>query len=320
MRFVKRSLLLILVATWTSSFAFAQTLLIGNKGEDTVSFVDLTTGQERARTRTGPMPHEIAVSPDGREAAIVAHGGTTIDIFDIRTARRTKQIDISPNAGPHGIVWLRSGNIVATAERSKSVVIADPRSGTVSSVPTNQLGSHMLAVSPDQGTAYVANILSGTVSIIDIRRQEKVGDIAVGGNPEGIAVTRDGKSLWVGDNSGARLRVIDIESRSTKVTLPTDSVAIRIAISPDGKTAVASNMMTGTLSLFDVKRRQALRSIRVSGDTKAMQVTVAFSRTGRRVFVAETGHDTIAEADLGSGRVVRRIAAGRNGDGLGVAP
>ena len=63
------------------------TLLIGNKGENTVSFVDLATGRELGRAATGPMPHEIAVSPDGRQAAVVAYGGRTIDIFDVAHAR-----------------------------------------------------------------------------------------------------------------------------------------------------------------------------------------------------------------------------------------
>ncbi len=55
--------------------AAAGTLLIGNKGEDTLSFVDLATGRELGRVATGKAPHEIAVSPDGRQAAVVAYGG-----------------------------------------------------------------------------------------------------------------------------------------------------------------------------------------------------------------------------------------------------
>ena len=59
------------------------TLLVGNKGEDTLSFIDLAGGAERGRAATGRMPHEIALSPDGRQAAVVAYGGSTIDLFDI---------------------------------------------------------------------------------------------------------------------------------------------------------------------------------------------------------------------------------------------
>ena len=70
----------------------ADTLLIGNKGENTVSFVDLESGQERARVSTGSAPHEIAISPNGKQAAVVAYGGTTLDIFDVRKAALVKRI------------------------------------------------------------------------------------------------------------------------------------------------------------------------------------------------------------------------------------
>lgn len=48
------------------TIASAETLLIGNKGENTVSIIDLASGAERARLETGSAPHEIAVSPNGR--------------------------------------------------------------------------------------------------------------------------------------------------------------------------------------------------------------------------------------------------------------
>lgn len=309
-----------LLAALVAAPSPADVLLIGNKGEDTVSFVDLASGRECARVATGSQPHEIALSPDGRQAAVVAYGGTTIDLFDVAAARLVRRIDLSPAAGPHGIVWLRNGAIAVTAERSRSVELVDPRSGTVRSIPLGQAGTHMLAVSPDQRTAYAANIMAGTVSVIDLSKGEKVTDIAIGGYPEGLAVTRDGKQLWVGDDSGPRLRVIDLATRQAIDTLALDSAAFRVAISPDGRTAVTSNLSTGTLNRFDAATRRPLPPIRVSGDPRAMQVTLAFSRDGRRLYVAETMKDTIAEVDMASGKVLRRIAAGRNGDGLAIAP
>lgn len=300
--------------------AAAETLLIGNKGEDTVSFVDLATGEQRARIATGKAPHEIAISPDGKQAAVVAYGGTSIDIFDVRRAALVKRIDLAPNAAPHGIIWLRSGRILVAAEKSKTVAIIDPRRGKVEAISTDQAGSHMLAVSPDQKHAYVANIGSGTVSVINLSKKVKMADIAVGGYPEAIAITRDGRQLWVGDHAKPHVRVVDLVTRKIIDTLPTDSFAIRIAISPDGKTAVTSNMATGTLNLFDVMSREPLRTITVSGTSKAVQVTIAFSREGKHLFVAETGHSVIAEVDLANGTVLRRINAGKNGDGLGIAP
>jgi YVTN family beta-propeller protein len=298
----------------------AQMLLVGNKGEDTVSFVDFRTGNECARVPTGKAPHEIALSPDGRRAAVVAYGGTTVDIFDIASARLAKRIDIAPNDGPHGIAWVSANRIVLAADRSNSVVILDPRRGSFRSVVTGQKGSHMLVVSPDRRLAYTANILSGTISVIDLARGAKLRDIAIGGNPEGIAITRDGQQLWVGDNSGPRVRVVDLAGDRIVATLPTDSVAFRVGISPDGTRAVTSNLVSGTINLFDVATRQPLRSIRVSGSPAAMQVTLAFADEGRSVLVAETAHNTVAQVDLETGSLLRRFTAGKNGDGLAVSP
>src|SRR5688572_4669337 len=150
-------------------------LLVGNKGENSLSFIDLASGRELGRRpTTGPMPHEIAISPDGRQAAVVAYGGHTIDIFDVASRERLRSIDLSPNQGPHGIAWLEDGRILATTERSQSLTIVDTRAGdAVSAVATGQQGTHMVAVSPDRRRAYTANIGSGTVSRSEERRVGK---------------------------------------------------------------------------------------------------------------------------------------------------
>jgi YVTN family beta-propeller protein len=297
------------------------TLLIGNKGENTVSFVDLASGRELGRSATGRMPHEIAVSPDGRQAAVVAYGGRTIDIFDIASRTRVRTIDLSPNEGPHGIVWLSDGRILATAERSQSLAIVDTRRGdSVSAISTGQQGTHMVAVSPDARRAYTANIGSGTVSVLDLAAGTKLADIAVGGNPEGIALTPDGRTLWVGDLQRARVQAFDAESRERLAELRTGPVPIRVVASPDGRWIVTSNLGCGCLTVIDARTRAVVREIAVAGTEASRQVTLIFSGDGRRLYAAETGRDRIAEIDLDSGRVLRRLPAGAQGDGLAIAP
>ena len=303
-------------AAWPAQ---AGILLIGNKGEDTLSLVDLASGQECARLPSGKAPHEIAVSPDGRRAAVVGYGAATIDIFDLARARLVRRIDLGPNAGPHGIAWIGRNRILTATDRGNSLVRLDPRTGAYSALPTGQRGSHMLAISPDRRRAYVSNILSGTVSVFDLKRWTKLPDIAVGGNPEGLAITPDGAALWVGDNSGPRVRVVDLASQVIAATLPADSIAIRLAVSPDGGMVVASNFLSGSLTVYDARAPRLLRSIPVSGERQAMQVTLAWSGTPGRILVAETGRNEIAEVDLNANRVLRRIRAGKNGDGLAIA-
>jgi len=295
-------------------------LLVGNKGEDTVSFVDLATGKELGRSPTGRMPHEIAISPDGKQAAVVAYGGTTIDLFDVATRAKIKTIDLSPNEGPHGIAWLRDGRIVVTTERSQSVAVVDPVAGTVSStIKTDQQGTHMVAVTSDGTTAYTANIAAGTATVIDLAGGRKLRDIAVGGRPEGIALSRDELVLWVGDLEGSRVQAFDTDTFDRLAEVKTGAVPIRVAASPDGRWIVTSNFAAGGLTVIDVATRKHVRDIELSGSQEAGQVTILFSPDGSKLYAAETGRDTIAEVELATGKVLRRLPAGKNGDGLAIA-
>lgn len=301
--------------------AAAGTLLIGNKGEDTLSFVALTDGRELGRAATGEDPHEIAVSPDGRQAAVVAYGGRTIDIFDVESRVKLRTIDLSPNQGPHGLVWLRDGRLIVTTERSRSLTIVETgRGDRVSSIATGEDGTHMVAVAPDGRRAFTANIGSGTVSVLDLAAGRKLRDIAVGGRPEGIALTPDGRTLWVGDLEGARVQAFDAATFERLGEVATGAVPIRVLASPDGRWIVTSNLGDGSLSVIDARTRRLVRTIVVSGAREAAQVTILFSADGRLVYAAETGRNRVAEVDFATGRVLRRLPAGVAGDGLAIAP
>ncbi|SBV34229.1 conserved exported protein of unknown function [uncultured Sphingopyxis sp.] len=299
--------------------AAAETLLVGNKGEDTLSVIALDSGAELARLPTGKMPHEIAISPDGKQAAVVAYGGTTIDVFDVEKRAKLRTIDLSPNRRPHGLLWLSDGRLVATAEGSESVAVIAP-GGALTSIATGQKGTHMIVVAPDNRTAYTANIGSGTVSVLDLVAGRKLRDLAVGGKPEGLALTKGGHELWVGDLDAPRVSIWDTQAGEKIAELPVDPVAIRVLASPDGKLVATSNIASGTISLFDAGTRAPLKTIKVSGDAAKDQVTLLFSPDSKWLYAAETGHDKVAEIDVASGEVLRRIAAGKQGDGLAIAP
>lgn len=316
---MRRTLATALAALLLAAPAGAETLLIGNKGEDTLSLVALGSGAELVRLPTGRMPHEIAVSPDGKQAAVVAYGGTTIDVFDVAARTKVKTIDLSPNQRPHGLLWLADGRLVATTEGSESVAAVAP-DGTVTSIATGQKGTHMVVVAPDNRTAYTANIGSGTVSVLDLQAGVKLRDLTIGGKPEGLALAKGGRELWVGDLDAPRVTVWDTASGAKVDEKAVDPVAIRVLASPDGRLIATSNIGKGTISLFDAETRAPVKTIAVSEGDAARQVTLLFSADSKRLYAAETGVDKVAEIDVASGKVLRRIAAGKQGDGLAIAP
>src|SRR3546814_13417961 len=99
----------------------------------------------------------------------------------------------------------------------------------------------MVAISPDKSRAYTANITDGTVSVIDLAAGRKLRDIAVGGEPEGIALEKGGRELWVGDRQGARVRAFDTASFERRAEEKTGPTPNRVEGSTDGSWVVTAN-------------------------------------------------------------------------------
>lgn len=294
-------------------------LLVGNKGENTVSFINLETGEEIARKPvSGDQPHEIASSPDGSQFAVVNYGDNDIDIFDVATRTRLKTIDLGSNRRPHGLIWLDDDRILATTEASQTIVIVD-KDRDVRSIKTHRRGTHMLAVSPDASLAFTADMGSGTVTRIELETGDVISAKA-GAEPEGIAITPDGQEVWVSSRGDDRVRIYAADTLEKLATIEVGRFPLRIILSPDGRYAVTSDLRDGALSVIDTDSRKVVRTIPVSGSQQSGQVTLLFSDDGARIYAAETGTNTVAEVDFDSGTVLRRFSVGTRGDGLAIVP
>src|SRR3546814_3271164 len=100
----------------------------------------------------------------------------------------------------------------------------------------------MVAIYPDKSRAYTANIPDGTVSVSDLAAGRKLRDIAVGGEPEGIALAKGGREMWVGDLQGARVQALDTASLERLAEVKTGPKQIRVAGSHDGRWVVKTNL------------------------------------------------------------------------------
>ena len=314
--------------------AHPEYLLVGNKGDDSISFINLETGREIARRPvSAKAPHEIAVTPSGQFAAVVNYGSAAIDVFNIAFKSIETTIDLGENANPHGIVALKDGGFIATTEGGKSVVLLAPDhdfskfgSGpcptynwTVSAIPTGQDGTHMVALSPDESLAFTANLGSGSISQINLK-SKKVKSVPAGKEVEGIAVTKDGKEVWASVRGEDKVIVYEAASLTQIADIPVGKFPLRIIISPDGRHMVTSNLMDGSVSVINVATKQVERTIRISGVRETGQVTLLFSADGTRLYAAETGINKIVEIDFETGALIGRLSAGSQGDGLAIAP
>ncbi len=300
-------------------------LFIANKRGNTLTKIDLQTGETLLDLPSCTNPHELATSPDGEHVALGCYGGTTIDIFKTDTLDKIKSIDLGENARPHGIVWHEDGDIFATAEGRRSIFwIGNPLGeAQLQEYGTAKEGSHMLAVAPDTRWAWTTDLSSKTVTRIDLRGSADPLSVTVGEEPEGIALSPDGNSLWVSARGSDQAFELDPVTMKVRRSLKTGRFPLRLAIRPQGDVAVTSDLRDGSLTVIDLKTAKVVRTIAVSTPEQAQdrfQVTILWSDDGERVYVAETASNTVAEVDFKNGEVLRRLKAGEGGDGLAILP
>lgn len=334
---MKSPLLLALALLFAASSGDARTLVVANKSADTVSLIDLASGREVATLPTGKAPHEVAISADGRRAAITNYGsreapGSSLTLLDLAGRRVEKTIDLGEHRRPHGVVWSADGRgLWVTAEGSKALLEVDVAEGKVRrALPTAMEVSHMVAVTAAGDRAFVANIRSGNVTALDLASGQVLAQIATGDGAEGIGVDPGGEELWVSNRAVDTLTVLGARDLARRAELPAPGFPIRLAFTPDAARVLVSAAKSGRLLVFDRRERRAVGEVAFAekaagGEGRLMTgfgdspvpIGVVVDATGRFAYVAMSNADRIAEIDLARLAVVRTLTAGREPDGMG---
>lgn len=304
--------------------AQAATLLVLNKEDATLSLIDPATGNSLGTVPTGPNPHEVEVTPDGRTAVVSNYGlqqpgGNSLSVIDIAARRERAHVELGELRRPHGLA--ASGqHVYFTAEDSKHVGRLDTSSGKVDwHFPTNQERTHMVVASPDGATLFTANVNSNSVSIIargaDGAARQTV--VAVGTGPEGMDLTRDGRQLWVANSQGGNVSIIDVASRSVVKTFDIGTRrSNRLKFTPDGALALVSDLTAGELVVVDVKSQAVKTRLPIGRGASGILVVP----DGSRAYVASANERKLAVVDLKSLAVTGQIATGGGPDGMAWVP
>ncbi len=295
------------------------TLVVVNKGEATASVIDVRTGETVTKLPTGPGPHELAMSSDGRWAVVTDYGGNTLTVIDVARVTVDRTIDLGQYNRPHGIAYLPGDSLVAvTSEATQTVVIVRVADGeTVGTVTTGQGGSHMLAVVGSGRTIYTGNIQPGTVSELDVARGERTRNFTVPDQPEAITVSGDGREVWVGSNSEGKVSVLDPTTGSVRTVLEGFEWPYRILLTPNGRLVIIPDMGRNEVRIVDRSTGQERHIIDMPG---AGPQGVTLAGDPQYLFLSLSRQDRVAVIDLESGEIVRYISTGEGPDGIGWSP
>lgn len=331
-------IMLLAVLGMANGLAQTGTLIVLNKSDHTATLIDVASRNVMGTVPTGTAPHEVAVSPDGKTAVVANYGtretpGNTLSVIDIPTKKKLKDIDLGDYKRPHGIVWMKDHTVVVTVEANRAVLLVDVQSGKVlNAIETDQNVSHMVVLTPDQAKAFIANIGSGSTTVIDLKEKRRIANIETGAGAEGIDLSPDGREVWVTNRSANTVSVIDVATLKVAATLESKAFPIRIKFTPDGKHALVSNAQSGEVAVFDAQTKKEVRRIkmefspvndadkRLFGNqfgTSPVPVGILIEPSGRYAYVANTQADVVTVIDLKDWKIADRLTAGKEPDGLG---
>ncbi len=305
-------------------------LLVLSKGNLTLSVVDPSNLHVIAHMPSGPDPHEVIASSDGRFAYVSNYGSNNfITVVDLTEQKTLPAIDLGPLHSPHGLAYV-GGKLWFTAEGAKVIGSYDPATKKVDWIMgTGQNRTHMLYVFDDLKRIITSNVASATMTFLDKGnatvgrgpgpgRGNPQGDwdetvVAVGRGAEGFDVAPGGKELWAANAQDGTISIVDIASKKVTQTLAADVMgANRLKFTPDGKLVLVSTLNGSDVSVFDAATRNVVKRVKVGRGAAGIQM----QPDGARAFIGCTPDDYVAIIDLKSLTVTGHIDAGKQPDGL----
>jgi YVTN family beta-propeller protein len=295
----------------------SKALLILSKGDNTLAIVDPVSLKVVARMPSGPDPHEVIASADGKFAYISNYGGgkyNTLTVIDLVEQKALPPVDLGALRGPHGLDFAGS-KVWFTAEAAKAIGSYDPASKKIDWVlGTGQNRTHMIFVSEDLKRIVTSNMSSASMTIIEKSTadwDETV--IPVGRGAEGFDVSPNGKEIWVANAQDGTVSIIDSTSKKVVQTLSANVVgANRLKFTPDGKTVFISTLRGPDLTIIDAASRGVGKRLKIGQGAAGIQM----QPDGLRAYVACTPDSYVAIIDLKTLEVTGHIDAGKQPDGM----
>jgi YVTN family beta-propeller protein len=309
------------IGTFLVTVAIAQTssILALSKDEHTVAIVDPATLQVLAKLPSGPDPHEIIASDDGRLAFISNYGGldsnlNTISVVDLVARKALPPIDLGALHSTHGLAFA-SGKLYFTAETNKIIGRYDPATQRVDWIlGTGQDRTHMIMVSKGLDQIVTSNVNSATLSIINQVSPPTGGFGPPPGNPTsgaqpqqpppGMPPQGEPRLTWEVTNVPAGRGVEGFD------------------ISPDGKQIWAANARDGSVTIIDVAAKKAVETfpIPVKGANR-----LKFTLDGKQVLISAlgaraAGDTSLLVLDATTHKEVKQLKLGGGAAGILMAP
>ena len=195
---------------------------------------DARTFEKLGETQVGLSPAQIQVTEDGSTLYVSNFDGSFIERFitrvDASTMTSTNNIEVEGLA-PHGVTLSSDEKFLYTMNAgsddiSKIDLSTDEVVARIPMVPgsppapanTAQHEPYQSEITSD-GLMFVTCRKSGEVRVVDLAQDRVIDSITVGTKPLILALSPDGKELWIPNQGSNNVSIIDVTTRQVVRTI-----------------------------------------------------------------------------------------------------
>lgn len=302
-------------------------LIVLNKSSHSAWLLDAQNGNKLSEFPTGVAPHEVAISPDKSSAIITNYGdqhpGNSLTLIDLDNQKVHKTISLGQYTRPHGIEWFSDNErAIVTVEGQQAVITIDVESGEIlKSIQTNQDVSHMVTLGPDENNAYVTNLGSGSVSILDLNNEQVSATLQTGDGTEGVVVVPKTNEVWITNRRANSISILNLDTNKIDTSFTSSDFPIRAELSHNQQWVAVSNARSSEVSIFDVERREQIQKIStVENGESGMPIGLTFSDNDQRLYISNSKANSISVIDTQNWKVIDTFTTGQTPDGIAFIP
>jgi len=222
-------------------------LVLTNAKSGIVQIIDVAAPEEANRVNVEGRPLGVAISPDGSRAFMANNHKKRIDVIDVKTGRLAPAIP-TPGGGEPSTVAISRDGIRLFTDDGSSVSVLDIR--TLRFIDTYRVGDNpsRIVVSPDGNTGYAAGQHEGVVQY-DTRSGEQTGIYPTGGFVSSLALSADGKTLYLTSVDSERIVALDTAHMTSVNEIGLQGIPGDLVLSNDGRNLYAFHRLQGQISV-----------------------------------------------------------------------
>lgn len=246
------------------------------------------------------QPRWVVITSDGQTALTTGSG---IWAFDLQTGSATMKssatfafLGISPD-----------GAFLYAFQSSHLDTISSQTYGIVGSVLIGKYATG-LAVSADGRRAYVPDVVSSTVAIVDIPNERLLKNASIAFLPAGLAVTPNGREVYVTNSDSSTISAIDSVTDHLLGQTEAGARPRRAAVTPDSSRVYVANWLGNTISVIDARTMSKIHDV----DVGSSPYDALVSPDGHLCYVNISGEGVVF-IDTATDKVVASLRYGPNG-------